>query len=371
MGFPIKQRIMSKSGLDILTMAAEDYSNDIHMKEDVDESIPLAASSSSSTSSSTSDTVKSPKEIKKSFPGMLREILSDDEHAHIISWSHSGKHFVIHDIHLFTTVILPKYFRQVIFRSFVRKLNRWGFKSLGISKAVAPSFGHIHFLKDAPELTARIRCISNPAAMKTPSRVTVDTTQKEKIISSNETKAHGAVTVTDKLMLQSTKDVVQLPGNNKVLVGQSQHQPQAITPPAIAGALPLPPPLSSGLFHHPQPSRQVLPGLLPQGSTTLAMTQYGLKTFPQNNHLGTLSEAMFIENMERRRNDALLLRAHLMQTQADDNMNMERQRNNDLLVRAHLMQTQADAIRARVAASEYGVYSAQYEDLYAAALRYM
>jgi hypothetical protein len=294
---------------------------------------------------------------------MLREILSDDEHAHIISWSHSGKHFVIHDIHLFTTVILPKYFRQVIFRSFVRKLNRWGFKSLGISKAVAPSFGHIYFLKDAPELTARIRCISNPAAMKTPSRVTVDTTQKEKIISSNETKAHGAVTVTDKLMLQSTKDVVQLPGNNKVLVGQSQHQPQAITPPAITGgALPLPPPLSSGLFRHPQPSRQVLPGLLPQGSTTLAMTQYALKTHP-------LSEAMFIENMERRRNDALLLRAHLMQTQADDNM--ERQRNNDLLVRAHLMQTQADAIRARVAASEYGVYSANYEDLCAAALRYM
>jgi hypothetical protein len=364
MGFPIKQRIIkseyTKSGLDILTMAAEDYSNDM---KDVDEQIPQPSSPSSS---STSDTIKSPKEIKKpttSFPGMLREILSDEEHAHIISWSHSGKHFVIHDIHLFTNVILPKYFRQVIFRSFVRKLNRWGFKSLGISKAVAPSFGHIYFLRDAPELTARIRCSSNPA-MKTPSRVTKDT-QKEKIISSNETKAHGAVT--DKLMLQSTKDVV-LPGNNKILVGLSQQPQAAITPPAIAGALPLPPPLSSGLFHHP-PSSQVLPGRLPQGSSTLAMTQYALKNFPQNNHLGTLSEAMFIENMERRRNDALLLRAHLMQTQAVDNM--ERQRNNDLLVRAHLMQTQADAIRARVAASEYGVYSANYEDLCAAAMRYM
>jgi hypothetical protein len=361
MGFPIKQRIImlenTKSGLDILTMAAEDYSNDTkdNIEDDEEGSTPKASSSSSS-----SDTIKSPpkqstKKQPTSFPEMLREILSDEEHAHIISWSESGKHFWIHDIHSLTTFILPKYFRQVIFRSFVRKLNRWGFKSLGISKAAAPSFGHIYFLRDAPELTARIGCISNPA-MKTP-RVTVDT--QEKIISPNEPKAR--VAVADKLILQSTQDVVPQ-GNNKVLVGQSPQQqvflPSTITQPAITGVFPLPPPLS-GLFHHPPP-RQVLPELFPPQGRNLAMT------FPHN-HFRTISEAMFIDNMQRQRNDALLLRAHLMQTQPNDNMEQQR---NDLLVQAHLMQTQADAIRARVAASEYGVYSANYEDLYAAARKY-
>jgi hypothetical protein len=281
MGFPIKQRIIksehTKSGLDILTMAAEDYSNDTkdnNIEDDNEGSTPKASSSSSS-----SDTIKSPpkqptKKRTTSFPEMLREILSNEEHAHIISWSHSGKHFVVHDIHLFTTVILPKYFRQVIFRSFVRKLNRWGFKSLGISKAVAPSFGHIYFLRDAPELTARIRCISNPA-MKTP-RVTVDT--QEKIISPNGTKAHPGVA--DKLMLQSNQDVVP-PGKNKVHVGQSPQQqailPFTFTPPAITGVFPLPPPPHA-------PPRQVLPELLSQGGGT------------------AFNEAMFIDNMVRRRN---------------------------------------------------------------------
>ena len=314
MGFPFKQRIIksehTKSGLDILTMAAEDYSNDMKDIEDDEEgSTPKASSSSSSSITIKSPPKQSTKKRTTSFPEMLREILLDEEHAHVISWSHSGKHFVVHDIHLFTTVILPKYFRQVIFRSFVRKLNRWGFKSLGISKAVAPSFGHIYFLRDAPELTGRIRCISNPA-MK------------------------------DRLMLQSNQDVVP-PGKNKVHVGQSPQQqailPFTFTPPAITGVFPPPPPPHA-------PPRQVLPELLSQGSAT------------------AFNEAMFIDNMQRRRNYALLLRAHLMQTQADDNM--ERQRNNDLLVRAHVMQTQADALRARVAASEYGVYSANYEDLY-------
>lgn len=316
MGFPFKQRIIksehTKSGLDILTMAAEDYSNDMKDIEDDEEgSTPKASSSSSSSITIKSPPKQSTKKRTTSFPEMLREILSDEEHAHVISWSHSGKHFVVHDIHLFTTVILPKYFRQVIFRSFVRKLNRWGFKSLGISKAVAPSFGHIYFLRDAPELTGRIRCISNPA-MK------------------------------DRLMLQSNQDVVP-PGKNKVHVGQSPQQqailPFTFTPPAITGVFPRPRPPPPHA-----PPRQVLPELLSQGSAT------------------AFNEAMFIDNMQRRRNYALLLRAHLMQTQADDNM--ERQRNNDLLVRAHVMQTQADALRARVAASEYGVYSANYEDLY-------
>jgi len=316
MGFPFKQRIIksehTKSGLDILTMAAEDYSNDMKDIEDDEEgSTPKASSSSSSSITIKSPPKQSTKKRTTSFPEMLREILLDEEHAHVISWSHSGKHFVVHDIHLFTTVILPKYFRQVIFRSFVRKLNRWGFKSLGISKAVAPSFGHIYFLRDAPELTGRIRCISNPA-MK------------------------------DRLMLQSNQDVVP-PGKNKVHVGQSPQQqailPFTFTPPAITGVFPRPRPPPPHA-----PPRQVLPELLSQGSAT------------------AFNEAMFIDNMQRRRNYALLLRAHLMQTQADDNM--ERQRNNDLLVRAHVMQTQADALRARVAASEYGVYSANYEDLY-------
>lgn len=110
----------------------------------------------------------------KIFPEILMGILSNPDYAHIIGWSLSGRSFVILDTSLFSSQILPKYFRRVVFRSFVRKLNRWGFRSMRRSSEEgriesnysAPRFEHKHFSRDEPEMCARISCKSNPVVSK-------------------------------------------------------------------------------------------------------------------------------------------------------------------------------------------------------------
>jgi hypothetical protein len=112
----------------------------------------------------------------RTFPEILMGILSNPDYNHIIRWSSSGKSFAIHDSTLFSSQILPKYFRRVIFRSFVRKLNRWGFRSMRRSSEAgggiepskysdhAPRFEHKLFTRDEPEMCVGIFCKSNPGA---------------------------------------------------------------------------------------------------------------------------------------------------------------------------------------------------------------
>lgn len=70
---------------------------------------------------------------KISFPLNLTRMLEaakDMGKEHIIHWSDDEKSFVIADIDLFLSEVLPKYFKSsenTKIRSFYRKLNRWGF----------------------------------------------------------------------------------------------------------------------------------------------------------------------------------------------------------------------------------------------------
>lgn len=99
----------------------------------------------------------------RTFPEVLMEILSNPDNEHIVGWLQHGKSFAIHNSTLFSSQILPKYFRRVIFRSFIRKLNRWGFRSSKRSiSGFASTFEHKYFCRDEPELCARIYCKSNP-----------------------------------------------------------------------------------------------------------------------------------------------------------------------------------------------------------------
>ena len=92
-------------------------------------------------------------------------MLSDPENTSIISWLPNGQAFAVHDQDLFTSKILQKYFRRVIFRSFVRKLNRWGFRSVKRSiSGFESTFEHKHFIRDQPELVQKMYCTSNPTS---------------------------------------------------------------------------------------------------------------------------------------------------------------------------------------------------------------
>ena len=82
------------------------------------------------------------------FPITLSSLLSNPELNHIISWLPSGDAFGIHKQEEFENEILPKYFRQARFASFVRKLNRWGFHRVSKSTSRQYLGGSIVFCRE-------------------------------------------------------------------------------------------------------------------------------------------------------------------------------------------------------------------------------
>jgi hypothetical protein len=68
------------------------------------------------------------------FPHLLHDLLEDAEKSRetdVVSWRPSGGCFKVHKREEFMSRILPKYFRQTRYKSFVRQLNIWGFACIG------------------------------------------------------------------------------------------------------------------------------------------------------------------------------------------------------------------------------------------------
>mmetsp|Transcript_246 Transcript_246/g.576 ORF Transcript_246/g.576 Transcript_246/m.576 type:complete len:343 (-) Transcript_246:120-1148(-) len=126
-------------------------SGDTNEKEEVDKAMP--------------NTYNSNQKRAKTFPDILMDILANPDYTHIVGWLPGGKSFAIHSQSEFSSQILPKYFRRVIFRSFVRKLNRWGFRSVRRSiSGFESTFEHKYFCRDEPEICAKMYCKSNPTS---------------------------------------------------------------------------------------------------------------------------------------------------------------------------------------------------------------
>eukprot|EP00984_Skeletonema_dohrnii_P014807 scaffold6297_cov61-Skeletonema_dohrnii-CCMP3373.AAC.1 len=82
-------------------------------------------------------------------------------------WLPDGFSFIIADKQRLSDEILPKYFRQALLNSFVRKLNRWGFRRIkSRCKGEESSFAHINFIRDKPWLCSKMRCQSKPSYHK-------------------------------------------------------------------------------------------------------------------------------------------------------------------------------------------------------------
>eukprot|EP00126_Sphaerothecum_destruens_P012629 Sdes_comp21640_c0_seq1m20227 len=62
------------------------------------------------------------------FLSKLLRMIEDETSLHLISWSHDGTSFEIHDQPVFAKEVLPKYFKHSNISSFVRQLNMYGFK---------------------------------------------------------------------------------------------------------------------------------------------------------------------------------------------------------------------------------------------------
>mmetsp|Transcript_27793 Transcript_27793/g.67207 ORF Transcript_27793/g.67207 Transcript_27793/m.67207 type:complete len:230 (+) Transcript_27793:900-1589(+) len=71
-----------------------------------------------------------PNKKEKKFPWVLHKIIDEAEqegNQHIVAWMPRGRSFIVHKRDTFTEQILPRYFRQTKYKSFVRQLNLWGF----------------------------------------------------------------------------------------------------------------------------------------------------------------------------------------------------------------------------------------------------
>eukprot|EP00586_Coscinodiscus_wailesii_P022318 CAMPEP_0172509326 /NCGR_PEP_ID=MMETSP1066-20121228/219365_1 /TAXON_ID=671091 /ORGANISM="Coscinodiscus wailesii, Strain CCMP2513" /LENGTH=315 /DNA_ID=CAMNT_0013287747 /DNA_START=17 /DNA_END=964 /DNA_ORIENTATION=- len=93
------------------------------------------------------------------FPQKLMEILSNEELSDIIAWLHHGRGFIVHQKKRFAAEVLPRYFRQVKYTSFTRKLNRWLFIRIARGPE-AGAYYHKYFRKDEPRLCLKMICHS-------------------------------------------------------------------------------------------------------------------------------------------------------------------------------------------------------------------
>jgi hypothetical protein len=95
---------------------------------------------------------------KQKFPRKLHyvlEIASKEGLDHIISWQPNGHHFVIHDRPKFIALILPKYFGNIKYKSFLKQLNLYKFSRLTFGKHRG-AYVHPCMVRGNPELCDEI-----------------------------------------------------------------------------------------------------------------------------------------------------------------------------------------------------------------------
>uniref|UniRef100_A0A7S4J5H0 HSF-type DNA-binding domain-containing protein n=1 Tax=Odontella aurita TaxID=265563 RepID=A0A7S4J5H0_9STRA len=64
------------------------------------------------------------------FPTKLYDILSRPEFANVISWAPHGRCWLVQDRQAFIEHVMPRYFAQTKYQSFIRQVNGWGFKRI-------------------------------------------------------------------------------------------------------------------------------------------------------------------------------------------------------------------------------------------------
>lgn len=89
---------------------------------------------------------------------MLKEVKKENLDS-IISWLPGGEQntFKVHKKDEFVEHIMPRYFNQTKYKSFLRQLNLWGFDRILDSGPMRGSYRHPLFVKDKPELCHQMK----------------------------------------------------------------------------------------------------------------------------------------------------------------------------------------------------------------------
>jgi hypothetical protein len=87
------------------------------------------------------------------FPWKLHEMLAvakQEGKESIVSWQPHGRAFRVHNRELFSTMIMPRFFKQTKYKSFQRQLHLWDFKRIAQGEDGGAYF-HQYFLLGQPD----------------------------------------------------------------------------------------------------------------------------------------------------------------------------------------------------------------------------
>eukprot|EP00804_Cyclotella_cryptica_P016511 CCRYP_004728-RA/>CCRYP_004728-RA protein AED:0.05 eAED:0.05 QI:182/1/1/1/1/1/2/309/697 len=90
------------------------------------------------------------------FPGKLIQVLNRGDLDEVIGWMPHGRAFKVKDTDACTTDVLPRFFKQTKYASFIRQLNLWGFNRIARGTD-AGAYYHELFLRGRPNLAMRMR----------------------------------------------------------------------------------------------------------------------------------------------------------------------------------------------------------------------
>lgn len=125
--------------------------------------------------------------VPQQFPRRLYKMLQSEsgKSSHgMISWSESGEAFRIADVAIFSSIVLPMYFKTSKFSSFQRNLNLYGF-SKARRGPNTDMYAHPAFLRGRPELLSQL---------------------KKSAHSTDRTRCSKAATLAKKKILRHTKE---------------------------------------------------------------------------------------------------------------------------------------------------------------------
>jgi len=98
--------------------------------------------------------------VKLTFPQKLFEIISNPKFSDIITWLPCGEAWIILDKDRFISQVLPSFFKQSQFASFLRKVARWQFKRVKTG-SYAGAYHHKFFQRDRRNLCLLMSCSSS------------------------------------------------------------------------------------------------------------------------------------------------------------------------------------------------------------------
>jgi hypothetical protein len=86
----------------------------------------------------------------------LHAVVSNPDLSNIITWLPHGRAFTVLDPEALVKEILPTYFHQTKFLSFIRQLNLWGFRRL-TRGVLGKAYYHELFLRGRPYMVLRVK----------------------------------------------------------------------------------------------------------------------------------------------------------------------------------------------------------------------